>query len=154
MKYSYKMLDVSNFIKGSLADLSKNLSDKHKIVTKKHFPNNFELLKRKAFFPYEWLTEKNIYNQELPPIQDFYSSLKLQNIKQEQYDQTLEIYKELKCKNIKDYLEIYMKLDVCLQVDIFNVFRNIIWDGFGVDAYKYQTSCSLKFRFNVKIYSC
>ena len=150
MKYSYKMLDVSNFIKGSLADLSKNLSDKHKIVTKKHFPNNFELLKRKAFFPYEWLTEKNIYNQELPPIQDFYSSLKLQNIKQEQYDQTLEIYKELKCKNIKDYLEIYMKLDVCLQVDIFNVFRNIIWDRFGVDAYKYQTSCSLSLDLMLK----
>ena len=150
MKYSYKMLDVSNFIKGSLADLSTNLSDDHKIITKKHFPNNFELLKKKAFFPYEWLTEKNIYNKELPPIEHFYSSLKLQNIKQEQYDQTLEIYKQLKCKNIKDYLEIYMKLDVCLQVDIFNVFRNIIWDKFGIDAFKYQTSCSLSLDLMLK----
>ena len=150
MKYSYKMLDVSNFIKGSLADLSNNLSDHYKIVTKNHFPNNFELLKRKAFFPYEWLSEKNILNENLPSIEHFYSSLKLQNIKEEQYDETLKIYKELKCKNIKNYLQIYMKLDVCLQVDIFNVFRNIIWDKFGIDCCKYQTSCSLSLDLMLK----
>ena len=33
---------------------------------------------------------------------------------------TLEIYKKLKCKNIKEYLDIYLKLDICLQADIFN----------------------------------
>ena len=80
MKYSFKLLDISNFIKGSLSELSKKLSDEHKIVTKRHFPNNFELLKQKTHFPYEWLTEENIYNKKLPPIEDFYSSLKLQNI--------------------------------------------------------------------------
>ena len=150
MKYSYKMLDISNFIKGSLADLSNELSDHHKIVTKKHFPNNFEILKTKVSFPYEWLTEENIYDKELPSIKSFYSALKLQNIKQEQYDETLEIYKELKCKNVKDYLEIYMKLDVCLQCDIFNVFRNIIWDKFGIDTCKYVTSCSLSLDLMLK----
>ena len=47
MKYSFKLLDICSFVKGSLAELSKNLLDKDKIITKKHFPNNFELLKRK-----------------------------------------------------------------------------------------------------------
>ena len=98
MKYSFKLLDISNFIKGSLSELSKKLSDEHKIVTKSHFPNNFELLKQKTHFPYEWLTEENIYNKKLPPIEDFYSSLKLHNISKEEYDKTLRIYKELKCK--------------------------------------------------------
>ena len=91
MKYSFKLLDISNFIKGSLSSLSKKLSDEHKIVTKRHFPNNFELLKQKTHFPYEWVTEENIYNKKLPPIEDFYSSLKLQNINQEKYDETLRI---------------------------------------------------------------
>ena len=126
MKYSFKLLDICNFIKGSLSSLSENLSDEYKIVTKKHFPNNFQLLKQKAFFPYEWLTNENIDDKELPQIEKFYSSLRLQYITQEQYDKTLKIYKELKCKTIRDYLEIYMKLDICLQSDIFNVFRNII----------------------------
>ena len=150
MKYSFKLLDISNFIKGSLSELSKKLSDEHKIVTKSHFPNNFELLKQKAHFPYEWITEENIYNKKLPPIENFYSSLKLQNINKEEYDETLRIYKELKCKNVKDYLETYMKLDICLQADIFNVFRNIIWNQFKIDSVKYITSCSLSLDLMLK----
>ena len=59
---------------------------------------------KKACFPYEWLTKENIYDKELPPIDKFYSSLKLRNIEKEEYDKTLEIYKKLKCKNVKDYL--------------------------------------------------
>ena len=150
MKYSFKLLDISNFIKGSLLSLSENLSDEYKIVTKRHFPNNFELLKQKACFPYEWITEENIYDKKLPSIDKFYSSLKLQNINKKQYDKTLEIYKELKCKNVKDYLKTYMKLDISLQADIFNVFRNIIWDRFEIDCCKYITSCSLSLDLMLK----
>ena len=82
-----------NFIKGSLNDLSKNLNDKDKIITREHFSDNFELLNEKTYFPYEWLTKENIYNKELPPIENFYSSLKLGNISKEDYNKNLEIYK-------------------------------------------------------------
>ena len=50
MKYGFKLLDICNFIKGSLSKLFEKLSDKDKIITKKHFPDNFELLKEKVFF--------------------------------------------------------------------------------------------------------
>ena len=93
MKYSFKLLDICNFVKGSLSNLSKNLLDKDKIITKKHFPNNFDLLKEKTAFPYEWLTKKNLLDKELPSIDKFYSSLKLQNITKEEYDKTTDIYK-------------------------------------------------------------
>ena len=88
LKYSLKLLDMCNFIKGSLSELSKNLNNKDKIITKEHFSNNFELLKYKAIFPYEWLTKENIYNENLPSIENFYSSLKLYNISKEDYDNT------------------------------------------------------------------
>ena len=45
---------MCNFIKGSLNDLSKNIYDKNKIITRQHFSDNFELLKYKTCFPYEW----------------------------------------------------------------------------------------------------
>ena len=150
MKYGFKLLDVSNFIKGSLFDLSKNLPDKDKIITKKHFTDNFELLKQKTAFPYEWLTKENIHDKQLPSIDKFYSSLKLRDIEKEEYDKTINIYKELKCKNVKDYLEIYTKLDICLQADIFNIFRNTIWDKFKIDCSKYITSCSLSLDLMLK----
>ena len=152
MKYSFKLLDISNFIKGSLSNLSEKLSDEYKIITKRHFPDNFELLKEKAHFPYEWLTKENLYDKKLPSIDKFYSSLKLQNISKKEYDKTMEIFNKLKCKNVKDYLEIYMKLDICLQADIFNTFRNTIWDKFEIYCSKYITSCSLMLKYTgVKI---
>ena len=150
MKYSFKLLEISNFIKGSLSGLSKNILDKVKIITKKHFPDNFELLKQKTAFPYEWLTKQSLLDEELPSIDKFYSSLKLQDIEKEEYDKTLKIYKKLKCKNIKDYLQIYMKLDISLQSDIFNVFRNTIWNKFEIDCSKYITSCSLSLDLMLK----
>ena len=101
MKYSFKLLDIYNFVKGSLSDLSKNLLDKDKIISKKHFPDNFELLKEKTAFPYEWLTKENLLQKELPPIDKFYSSLKLQNISQKEYDKALKIYKKLYVKMLK-----------------------------------------------------
>ena len=58
MKYCFKLLDLCNFLKGSLSTLSENLLDEYKIITKHHFPENFELLKKKICFPYEWLTKK------------------------------------------------------------------------------------------------
>ena len=34
-------------------------------------------------------------------------------------------------------------MDICLQTDIFNVFRKCIWDKFEIDCSKYITNCSL-----------
>ena len=141
---------MCNFVKGSLNDLSKNLNDKNKIVTREHFSDNFELLNEKTCFPYEFITKENIYNENLPPIEKFYSSLKLDNISEKDYDKTLEIYKKLKCKNIKEYLDIYLQLDICLQADIFNAFRNTIWNKFEIDCSKYITNCSLSLDLMLK----
>ena len=43
-----------------------------------------------------------------------------------------------------------MKLDVCLQADIFNSFRNTIWDKFNIDCSKYVTGCSLSLDLMLK----
>ena len=150
IKYSLKLLDVCNFIKESLNDLSKNLNDRNKFITKEHFKNNFELMKYKVCFPYEFITKENIYNTELPSIENFYSSLKLDGISKKDYNKTLEIYKKSNSKNIKEYLDIYLKLDICLQADIFNVFRNTIWDKFEIDCSKYIISCSLSLDLMLK----
>ena len=97
-----------------------------------------------------FINKENIYNENLPSIENFYSSLKLDNISEEDYNKTLEIYKKLKYKNSKQYLDIYLKLDICLQADIFNVFRKTIWDKFEIDCSKYITSCSLSLDLMLK----
>ena len=47
-------------------------------------------------------------------------------------------------------MDIYLKLDICLQADIFNVFRKCIWDKFEIDCSKYITSCSLSLDLMLK----
>ena len=51
IKYSLKLLDMCNFIRGSLSELSKNLNDKDEFITRQHFKDNFELMKYKVCFP-------------------------------------------------------------------------------------------------------
>ena len=43
-----------------------------------------------------------------------------------------------------------MKLDITLQSDIFNVFRNCIWNKFEIDCSKYIASCSLSLDLMLK----
>ena len=43
-----------------------------------------------------------------------------------------------------------MKLDICLQTDIFNAFRNTIFDKCEVDCSKYITGCSLSLDLMLK----
>ena len=125
LKYGLKLLDVCNFIKGSLNDSSKNLLDENKIIIiKEHFPDNLSLMKQKVCFPHEFMNKENTYNEKLPSIENFYSSLKLDNISKHDYNKALKIYEKLECRNIKEYLDIYLKLDICLQADVFNIFRN------------------------------
>ena len=143
LKYSLKLLGSRNFLKGALSDLSENLPDKYKIVTREHFPDNFEMMKKKICFPYEWLNEKNLYNEKLHSIKDFYSKIKLDTITKEEYDQTLEIYKKLNCANIKEFLGIYLTLDICLLTDCLEAFRMEIWNEFEIDMTNYITSISL-----------
>ena len=94
-------------------------------------------------FPYEWLNEDNLNNKKLPEIKDFYGSIKLETISEKEYKQTKEIYHKLEFKNIKEYLNTYLKLDITLLCDIFENFRKIIWDKYGLDCSKYISSPSL-----------
>ena len=43
-----------------------------------------------------------------------------------------------------------MKLDIALQADIFNTFRDTIWKKFEIDCSKYITSCSLSLDLMLK----
>ena len=67
-KYSLKVIDSYNMIMGSLNNLSTNLNNEYKYETKKEFKDNFELINKKMNFPYEWISEDNLDNKELPGI--------------------------------------------------------------------------------------
>ena len=143
-KYSIKIIDSLSFLQGNLNSLSKDLNDDLKIVTKNEFQNNFKYVNKKLEnFPYTYLNPENLNEKQLPEMKEFDNILTMKNITKKEYEEVQKFYKKMKFKNLKEYLECYLKSDITLLSDIFNNFRQMIFDEFELDCCKYISSPSL-----------
>ena len=143
-KYKIKIIDNLAFLQGNLDNLSKELDNKLKIVTKKHFNKSFKLVNKKLEnIPYMYVKPDNLYDIDLPEKQHFNNILTMKDITDVEYDDVKLFYKNMGFKNLKEYLECYLTSDITLFADVFNNFRNIIFDQFQLDCVKYISSLSL-----------
>ena len=142
--YSIKIIDSLAFLQSNLNDLSKDLDNDLKIITKNHFQDKFEVVHKKLDnFPYNYVNKDNLEIKELPDKKYFYNMLKLKDITDKEYKIVKKIYENMKFKNIREYLECYLKSDITLLADVFNNFRKIIFDNLGLDCAKYILAPSL-----------
>ena len=73
----------------------------------------FGVSQTKGFFPYEWLDSLEKLNvTELPPVEAFYSALKKETIREEDYAVVVKVWRERGMKTVKDLLIWYNNLDV------------------------------------------
>ena len=65
--YSIKIKDSLAFLQSGLDDLSKDLDDDLKIITKNHFQDKFGMVNKKLEnLPYNYVNKNNLENKELP----------------------------------------------------------------------------------------
>ena len=153
--YSIKIIDSLAFLQSNLNDLSKDLDDNLKIITKNHFQDKFGMVNKKLdHFPYNYVNKNNLEIEELPDKKHFYNMLKLSDITDKEYKKVKEFYENMKFKNIKEYLECYLKSDITLLADVFNNFRKIIFDNLGLDCVKYISAPSLSKDAGLKYSKC
>ena len=75
-KYSIKIIDSLSFLQGNLEDLSKDLDDRLKFVTKNNFNDKFPLMIRKLEnFPYMYVNPDTLYECSLPKKVHFHNIL-------------------------------------------------------------------------------
>ena len=75
--YSIKIIDSLAFLQSNLDDLSKDLDNDLKIITKNHFQDKFELVNKKLEnFHYNYVNPENLEIKELPDKKYFYNMLK------------------------------------------------------------------------------
>ena len=142
--YSVKIIDSLAFLQSNLDDLSKDLDDDLKIITKNHFQDKFEMVNKKLEnFPYNYVNPENLENKELPDKKYFYLMLKLKDIDDKDYKKVEDFYKNMEFKNVREYIKCYLKSDITLLADVFNNFRKIIFDNLGLDCFKYISAPSL-----------
>ena len=121
--YSLKIIDSLAFLQESLDELSKELHNELKIMTKKHYEDEFELVNKKLeSFPYNYLKTENLI-ENLPDKKESYYMLKMFHVDKNDYNKVEKFYKELKFKNLKEYLQCYLTSDITLLADCFLNFR-------------------------------
>lgn len=61
---------------------------------------------------------------KLPPLSEFWSDLKEENISKEEHTFAKKVWKKFRCKNLLDYCLVYCRSDVLLLAEVFQKFRS------------------------------
>ena len=151
-------LDSLNFINGSLDALTRELSAKDNNNLDQYLNyittncTKQKCLHRKGIFPYEWLNDKaKLETQKLPQQSDFFSRLKNEHVNQEDYNHALKVWETFQCRSIREYLELYLVLDVLLLAANVETYRHETYKHMKLDPLHYVSSPSLCFDAMLKI---
>ncbi|XP_033731744.1 uncharacterized protein LOC117321436 [Pecten maximus] len=149
-KYTFSLgnlrfIDSFQFMPNSLETLTGNLAEtSFKQFTKEFSMAEKKLLLRKGVYPYEYIDcEAKFAETELPPRGCFYSNLSKCDITEEDHEYAQKVWREMGIKNIGEYHDLYLKTDVLLLADVFENFRTMCLDYYGLDAAHFYTAPGL-----------
>ena len=120
--------------------------DKYKLFTnmQRGFTNQMDLICQKGQYSYEWVDDESKFDYVgLPPKEAFYSQLKAEGISDEDYEHALHVYQVMGCKTFRDYHDMYLKTDCLLLADIFQRFREVCYEYYGLDPANYFSAPGL-----------
>ena len=139
-------IDSFAFMSSSLDKLAGNLEDRDFIYTKDYFtdPVQFNLMKRKGVYPYDYMDSFSKFNdRELPKREDFYSLLRGENISEDAYSQAQNVWNTFNLQNMGEYHDLYLKTDILLLTDVFENFRKTCLTYYKLDPLHYISSPGL-----------
>ena len=74
------------------------------------------------------------FNEEkLPNKSDFYSSLNMEDISEIDYRHALKVFNKFNIKNLGEYHDLYVQSNTILLADVFEIFRNLCLNTYGLD---------------------
>src|SRR5579871_5099823 len=138
--------DSVQFLLSSLEDLVETLlksgEDRFK-VTKRLFNNHPNLtdLLRKGVFPYDYFNHKDkLSEKQLPSRDKFFNRLRDKEISEEDYQYAQRIFQIFGCKTLGDYAKLYLTTDVGELADVFENFRDMSLEKYGLDPAHYVSA--------------
>ena len=149
-KFTVRFVDTLRFMASKLSILEENLvtSDFVKFrETAKHFEKEeMRLVTRKGVYSYDYTSRWEVLEEtELPSKENFYSILTEEHINDEEYEHAKEVWNHFECNTLGEYSDLYLKIDVLLLADIFENFREMCYNTYGLDPAFYYTAPGLSF---------
>lgn len=137
---SLRFLDSFQFMAQSLESLAKTLKQEDFHLLRHYFNStnpqiDWTLLTEKGFFPYSYLDSFEKFNQPLPSFGDSWKNTltgKI-DITEAQYNKALHLYNQFQCQSLGDYHDIYLKTDVLILADVFQLFRKVCMKVYCLD---------------------
>ena len=117
----------------------------------KRSPKQKELLIRKGVYPYEYMDSWDKFEEkQLPSNDEFYSRLNMSGISEKDYQHACKVWNEFGLKNMGDYHDLYLKTDVILLANVFESFRKVCLDNYGLDPAHFYTAPGLAWKASLK----
>ena len=153
IKHKIRFIDSFKFMSDSLESLVNNLPDDgFNILERFYKGEKLSLVKRKGFYPYEYMDSlKRFKENKIPPKEAFYSRLTGEGISDEGYEHVKKVWKVFGMKTLQDYHDLYNVTDVLLLADVFENFRNVCMENYKLDPAHYFTAPGLAWDACLKI---
>ena len=111
-----------------------------------HSPEKVSILKQKGHYPYSYFNSFKKIPRNLPPTRAIWRSSLTGgdlSVSRSEYDHSLKVFTELKCGSPGDYHDLYLTTDVLLLASVFEAFREVCYQIYGLDCSCYFTASNI-----------
>eukprot|EP00794_Sanderia_malayensis_P017150 gene17150-biopygen14757 len=138
-----RYVDSFAFLSRGLAELANNVPDNESTLVNEYprrtwnnvdFDEGFRLLRRKGVYPYDWVDSvEKMDVTSLPSQEEFYNELNDCGINDDDYEHAQKVWQFFRCNTFKDYHELYLVTDVLPLANVFESFRKLGMEYYGLD---------------------
>ena len=113
--------------------------------------SQYKLLIRKGIYPYEYMDDWDKFKETtLPPKEAFHSKLNMSGVSDQDYEHARRVWREFGINNLGQYHDLYLRTDIILLANVFEAFRKVGLDNYGLDPAHFYTACGLTWRTCLK----
>ena len=144
-----RFIDSIKFMSSSLDSLVHNLArGSHEFWGFKNCNHcQCELLIWKGIYPYKYMDSWDRFEEtRLPSIATFYSNLSMSGVSDKDYNHARKVWRVFGIKNMGEYHDLYLRTDVVLLVNVFESFRRVYLENYGLDPAHFYTAPGLAWR--------
>ena len=148
-----RFIDSFKFMSSSLDFLVNNLARANNefFGFEDYNKSQYKILIRKGIHSYEYMDDWDKFKETvLPPKEAFYSKLNMSGVSDRDYEHARRVRAEFGINNLGEYHDLYLKMDVILLANVFEAFRKVCLDNYGLDPAHFYTAPGLVWKACLK----